>query len=397
MRHFILIIVAIVLALPASAQKKQIREAEDIIKSGKNLEKAEQSMEKLLADSANRQNTHIWALLIESLKGEYEQGNEKLYLKQKYDTAAFFKLGYKLFGTAQKLDSVEMWLAAHGKGKVRNRKKNASYLMPIRQNLYYGGLYFMAKKQFDDAYNFLDRYIDLRNETLFAHQPINDDLKGAAYGTVYCGLKLGDANKALRYFDIAAKDTAHAAQLIQMRAETAELQQDTAAYANWLSKGFNAYPSFHYFFPRLIDYYTSTGDNKKAMEVTEKALNTDPENTIFLFTKSNLLLNSGDYDSCIAISDTLIARGETMPDIYYNAGLAYFDKAIEIDKNRQPSRQKLRIIQQLYRKALPYLEKYRAMAPNQSKKWSLPLYTIYLNLNMGDEFDEINKIISKQK
>ena len=49
-----------------------------------------------------------------------------------------------------------------------------------------------------------------------------------------------------------------------------------------------------------------------------------------------------------------------------------------------------------YKKALPYLVKYREMEPKEQGKWAFPLYTIYLNLNMGKEFDEIDKVM-KQK
>ena len=45
----------------------------------------------------------------------------------------------------------------------------------------------------------------------------------------------------------------------------------------------------------------------------------------------------------------------------------------------------------LPKEALPYLERYRALAPDQRNRWLQPLYTIYLKLNMGEEFDEINK------
>ena len=43
----------------------------------------------------------------------------------------------------------------------------------------------------------------------------------------------------------------------------------------------------------------------------------------------------------------------------------------------------------LYRKCRPYMEKYRALAPDQKDKWRPVLYTIYLNLNLGKEFSEI--------
>ena len=38
------------------------------------------------------------------------------------------------------------------------------------------------------------------------------------------------------------------------------------------------------------------------------------------------------------------------------------------------------------------MEKYRELEPTVKSKWLAPLYTIYLNLNMGKEFDEIDKI-----
>ena len=51
----------------------------------------------------------------------------------------------------------------------------------------------------------------------------------------------------------------------------------------------------------------------------------------------------------------------------------------------------------MYQKALPYMEKYRTLAPGGEQKWGPALYRIYFNLNMGKQFDEIDKILKKQK
>ena len=53
------------------------------------------------------------------------------------------------------------------------------------------------------------------------------------------------------------------------------------------------------------------------------------------------------------------------------------------------------MLKALYRKALPYMEKYRALAPTEKRKWGPALYRIYLQLNMGKQFEEIDKIISE--
>ena len=41
------------------------------------------------------------------------------------------------------------------------------------------------------------------------------------------------------------------------------------------------------------------------------------------------------------------------------------------------------------------MERYRQLAPDQKQKWAPVLYTIYLNLNMGKEFDEIDRLMKK--
>ena len=75
-----------------NAQKKEIAQARTYIKSGKNLDKAEQAMYKLLRDSANIDNIRIYTTLAEAVRKQYEQVNEKVYLKQSYDSAAFFNI-----------------------------------------------------------------------------------------------------------------------------------------------------------------------------------------------------------------------------------------------------------------------------------------------------------------
>ena len=89
------------------AQKKEISQAQEFIKSKKNLDKAEEEMRKLLKDSVNRGNIKIYLTLAEAVRAQYEQGNEKLYLKEKYDTAALFITAHKMFEAYESLDSAD--------------------------------------------------------------------------------------------------------------------------------------------------------------------------------------------------------------------------------------------------------------------------------------------------
>lgn len=384
----------------AVAQKKEITAAKDNVKAGKSLSQAQSSMEKLLKDSTNQRNKKIWNILYESIRKQYEEGNEKLYLKQSYDTAKLFTLTRQLFEVAQRMDSVEALPDEKGKVRFEFRKSHAEYLNPIRKNLYSGGLWFVRKQKYRDAYQLLDEYLHCANVPLFGEfgYAQNDyQMPTAAYWAVYCGYKLQDAKATLHHSYEALKDTAHYNYMLQYLAETYKLEKDTARYVNTLKEGFDHSPKFAFFFPRLVEYYVDQNQLDSALVVADKALKIDAENTTYLFTKSSILLNQGKNKESLEICEKLLARNDTIPDVYYNAGLANFNMAVLLDKNTQVSRKKHDEINDLYKKAKPYLEKYRQLEPKEVGKWSLPLYTIYLNLNMGKEFDEIDQLISKKK
>jgi len=392
----ILICVFICLPLIAWGQKKTMTQVKDYIKSGKNLDKAEKLMTDLLNDSSSRGNEKVWLLLFESQRKQYDQGNEKLYLKEKYDTTALFLVGKRMFDTLEGLDSLDRLPDARGKVKLKYRDRSAELLNIYRPNLFNGGVFFMKKHDFSRAYDFFDTYINSAVKPMFArYQYAERDkrLPEAAYWASYCGYKLEKPQLTLRHTYQALKDSVHLPYMLQYLAETYKLEKDTARYVQTLKDGFSKYPKFPFFFPRLIDYYSHIGAYDEAMKSCDEALQKDSVNTLFRYAKSSLLLTMGRYKQSFAISKALIAENDTLADAYLNAGLALFDQAVELDKKTQSGSKKYNQILELYRKAMPYLEKYRAMAPDQKDKWALPLYTIYLNLNMGKQFDEIDKLI----
>ena len=392
----ILICVFICLPLIAWGQKKTMTQVKDYIKSGKNLDKAEKLMTDLFNDSSSRGNEKVWLLLFESQRKQYDQGNEKLYLKEKYDTTALFLVGKRMFDTLEGLDSLDRLPDARGKVKLKYRDRSAELLNIYRPNLFNGGVFFMKKHDFSRAYDFFDTYINSAVKPMFArYQYAERDkrLPEAAYWASYCGYKLEKPQLTLRHTYQALKDSVHLPYMLQYLSETYKLEKDTARYVQTLKDGFSKYPKFPFFFPRLIDYYSHIGAYDEAMKSCDEALQTDSVNTLFRYAKSSLLLTMGRYKQSFAISKALIAENDTLADAYLNAGLALFDQAVELDKKTQSGSKKYNQILELYRKAMPYLEKYRAMAPDQKDKWALPLYTIYLNLNMGKQFDEIDKLI----
>ena len=390
-----------------TAQKKQISQARDQIKEGKNLDKAESAMRKLLKDSAHRENIKVWLVLTDAMKAQYAQANEKMYLKQKQDTATLFQLTNRLFTDVFGLDSLDARPNKRGRVVPVYRERNATYLKTIRPNLYLGGVYYLKQGNYEEAANFFNRYIDCARQPLFSHihaDEMHKLMPQAAYGYMICGNRLSRPGLVLKYSDYARQDTARLEYVLQYMAEAYEQLGDTANYVNILRQGVEQYPAFPYFFPRLIAYEQHHGNESEAEKIADRALATDSTNVIFRLAKSSILLNLGRYDECMALSNKLIAENDSLADAWYYAGLSYFNHAILKEKQLmmeqktkgQRNKEKKNIMT-LYEKSRPYLETYRRLAPDKVRKWSAPLYTIYFNLNMGKEFDEIDKIRNEHR
>ena len=392
--HALALLFLIILTPCCYAQKKEISQAKTIVKSGKNLAQAEQQMRKLLKDSVNQKNIKVWVILTEAVRGQYLAGNERMYLRQQQDTAALFKLALKMFGDYQSLDSVDALPDKKGRVHLKYRNSNSAFLNIYRPNLYNGGVYFLRKQNYKEAFSMIDAFLDCQRQPLFENYHYERDTlnRTAAFWTVLCGYQTGDHEMALKYKDLALQDTLHLESCFQYLAEIYKQQGDKPNYEWALVKGFECNPSSSYFFPRLIDFYNTSNQTERAMTIVNEALQTNDSSELFLFAKSNLLLNQGDYDECIAICDTLIARNDTLADAYYNAGVAYVNKAFLLEKGKVDVKQR-REIRQLYQKALPYMERYRALAPLEKDKWAAALYNIYLKLNMGKQFEEIDQML----
>ena len=182
---------------------------------------------------------------------------------------------------------------------------------------------------------------------------------------------------------------------MQYLCETYKSLNDTAAYVATLKEGVERYLDYPYFFTYLVDYYNSKEMLDSALAVVEKGLAHDPERELFLFAKNNLLLNLGQYEECIKISDKLIAKNESLAEAYYNAGVSYINMAYVLEKEKKNTRKQREAIVDKYRKAKPYIEKYRELAPDKKDRWAAALYNVYYNLNMGKEFEEIDQLLRK--
>jgi len=374
------------------AQKKELSQARSYIKSGKDFDKAERLMTDLLKkDMASRDNKKVYLTWLEAVQKQYNVANEKLYLKQKQDTAAFFDLTRRMFTIAETLDSIDIRPDKKGRVAPEYRQKHAAQLHVYRANLYNGGSFFVRKANYKQAFEYYETYIDCARQPLFeSYRYDSTDVRmpEAGYWTTYCGYKMNDPVLTLRHRKLALQDTAKASFTLMYMAEARKWMKDDELYLKTLEEGFRRYPTFYYFFPRLIDEYNRTGLQEKALAAADSALAVDADNQLFLFAKSTLLLRLERWSDCISCSERLIALCDTLAEPNFNAGTAYLNLAEKLDEKKE---KKLR--RQAFQQAQRYMERYRVLAPKEKDKWAPVLYRIYLNLNLGKQFDEIDLLL----
>lgn len=380
------------------AQRKVISQAREYIKSGENLDQAANLMRDLLEkDSLNRKNPKIYITWFEAVEKQYESGNEQLYLKQPFDTTLLFQYTKSMFDIICTLDSV-VRENPEIKTNPKKREKYAETLDKYRRNLFVAGIHYLREDDFLEAYTYFDTYLASAAEPLFStyNYEANDKrITDAAFWATTCAYRLGDPQKTFVYSNKAEESADTARRLLVYRYEAVAYRQltDTAGYIAALKKGFHTDPTYKYNFPRLHDYYTSHNMMDSALCLIDEALRAKPDDRFFLYAKSTTLLNMGKNDECIAVTKHLISLCDTVAPPYFNISTAILNNIVELEENEDCDKEEIKA---MYKEALPYMEKYRVLAPREKDKWGPALYRIYLNLNMGRQFEEIDKIVNKQ-
>ena len=339
---------------------------------------------------SNKQKAKIYytaALLEQSLNGVE---NQKAYLKKPYDTAKFFNKLCDMYSRLQLCDSVDLLPDAKGKVHPQFQKRTLSLRQKHLRNILSGGKFFLAKKNYAAAYPFFDNYCSLSSDssstlwaTLSAFQMEN-----------YAGT-VKHADAAISYCD---PETAAILQEYKVRSY-GKLANDSAWLAS-LKEGVEKYPNHDWFFVQLSDWYYQQRRFDVERELADKLIAQTGGKAIHYYAKSKSYLSEENYDASIASADSAIAIQQDFADAYYNKGIAYLNMAVIAqesspkDVNHPDYFENKQRVQELYREARPCMEMVRKLQPEPKERWASPLYRIYLNLNLGDEFSEIDRLLN---
>lgn len=328
--------------------------------------------------------------------------NEKLYLKQPYDTTKFFNTTLGIYEYILKCEYKEQAQLAKDGTKLKFQKKNKQVVHQYYNNLNAGARYFYSHKKYDIAENFLKIYLDIPNQTVWG----ND--KKVCHSRVYimnahlfekCAYLNKDYASVGRYKEITLADTSSLRQAtLETMSLAAKVLNDTSRYFSLLRNGLENYPHNDFFFSHIADYYAGNANYKAILSMADSRLKLDSISTIALEARSLALMNLNRNEEALTTARYALDKDSTLKDAYFYIGAIYCNMVLSLEGNEYGGKKSALIKKkELYKRAKFYLEKYREIAPDEKKKWAPLLYRIYFTLNDGPKFEEIEKVVSNLK
>ena len=396
----------LLLACSAVSGGNIIKEAKEAIKNGSNLEQTETKLMEAVKtekDIYKKLDYYYYAALLNRKINDIE--NEKLYLKQAYDTTKFFNSIFSIFRYVNCYDSISDSLPS-GRKMRKYKGKVCHILEPYQENLLNGGKFFFRKKDYVKAYDFFDCYLNASDQGFF-----DENHKANSDSVIYhisrwatsCAYKMNDPKKVLAHSNRALQDSVVRRFIYEYQAKAYLALGDTANWLSTLKDGLMHDPDYSYFFASLTDYLNANQRYGEALQLADTMLSCRPKNTFFWYAKSLVLLNLKRYEECIIAADSAIAYDSIYMYAYYNKGLAFCNLAVNMSDSAAAriASEDYQLLRQksvaYYAQALRPMEIVRVLAPKDTLRWAQPLYRIYLNLNMGPQFANMENILKNFK
>ncbi|MBC8594401.1 tetratricopeptide repeat protein [Oscillospiraceae bacterium N12] len=388
----------------AFAQQKNVKEAKSIAGEVKpDFNKAEQLINEALTNPETKDEAATWDVAGYIQKRINEKEMENAYLRKPYDTIKVYNSILKMYDYYLKCD--ELAEVPNEKGKIKNkyRKANSTAMLAERPNLINGGIQFFNLNNSKEALKFFGTYVESASYPMLEKEnlAVSDTLlPQIAYYATLAANGAEDKDAILKYAPIAVKDQENGGIAMQLWADALKAKGDTAKWVESLQEGIIKFPENQYFFANLVDYYSSSNQPEKAMEFADNMLAKDPNNKLYLYVKGYLYHNMKEYDKAIDFYKKTIESDPNYGEAYSNLGLVLLMKAQDYadqsttDVNDPKYAAAQAEIKKFYEEAKPYYEKARELKPDQKELWAPGLYRVYYNLNMGPEFDEIEKVMN---
>jgi Tfp pilus assembly protein PilF len=383
--------------------QKQVKEARNEMERDDVQDKrgAKRLIDQAMKNSLNQDYDQTWLVAADIYQHFYYQENTKSY-SQAYDTVGMYKLLTDWYRYAMKADSLQQIPNAKGKTSDEARKKHAGEIHRTMSDLIRGGIfYFNDHQDYNKAYDLFDTYFTVANHPML-QDLISQDTIFQKYVPIYsyypalAAYNLEKWDDVLKYAKVATEDEEVGETATEMMCDAYGNLQDTVAWLETLKAGLVKYPTEQYYYGKLLNYYNLKGDMSELENFVKEMIEIDPEKAYNYYVLGYVAQQNKDYDAAIAQYETAIEKDASLSDAYFNLGLCimfqasdYMDSKSNLDYRSTAYKNAIKEQKNYYKKALPYFTKYRELESSATDKWAIPLQTIYYQLDMSKELNEV--------
>lgn len=390
--------------------KKATKTAQKVVKEAKtemerddvqDKRNAKRLIDQAMKDPLNKDWDQTWLVAADVYQHFYTQENIKSY-SQKYDTVGMYNYLTQWYKFAMMADSIQQIPNAKGKTSEEARKKHAREVYRTMSDLIRGGIfYFNDHQDYNKAYEMFDNYFTIANHPMIKGFTDEDTIyqNNKAIYSYYPALaayNLERWNDVLKYAQVATADEEVGETATEMICDAYGNLEDTVSWLATLKQGLVQFPTAEYYYGKLLNYYNLKNDMGELERFVTEMAELDPEKAYNYYVLGYVAQQSKDYDKAIDQYQTAIDKDANLSDAYFNLGLClmfqasdFMDSKSNLDYRSKAYKDAVKEQKEYYRKALPYFTKYRELEPSATDKWAIPLQTIYYQIDMSKELNEV--------
>lgn len=304
------------------------------------------------------------------------------------------------------------------KGRVKSKfvAQNRQRMLTMVDYYNYAAMFQYQNHDTAKAIAYFEKYLDFPNNKIFTQHESDSIFSGkrTAYSQTALNLASLSYNKkdwtnAIKYADIALKDTIGTRDLYIIKMQAYAAKGDSAMWLKTMTEAV-AKTENEGFMQNLLYYYVSHNDVKGAESMADELATASPNSKMAWYMKGCVELNlKKNYVEARKCFEHALSIDPDYIDANVNIAYTYVNQAVAdkmagkykfigtnklISKAQMPAYKKeLALVQSYYQKAQPYMEKVRSLAPSQPKLWVYTLQMIYENLQMKAKKAEMDEII----
>ena len=385
------------------AAQKEVKEAKNEFERDDVQDKrgAKRLIDNAMKNELNQNWAQTWIVAADIYEDFYYKENTKSYT-QAYDTVGMYKLLTDWYKYAMKADSLEQIPNAKGRTTDEARKKHAPEIHRTMSDLIRGGIfYFNDHQDYEKAYDLFDTYFTIASHPMLKSITDEDTIfqKYVPIYSYYPALAAYNLEKwenVLKYATVATADEEVGETATEMICDAYGNLGDTVKWLETLKQGLVKYPTQQYYYGKLLNYYNLKNDMTELENFVKEMVEIDPEKAYNYYVLGYVAQQNKDYDNAIKQYETAIEKDANLSDAYFNLGLCimfqasdFMDSKSNLDYRSKAYKDAVKEQKNYYKKALPYFLKYRELEPSTTDKWAIPLQTIYYQLDMSKELNEI--------